>query len=239
MSKRLVLVLAIVVACKQQPKQVTKPGAAGPQSAATVVSVRTTAGDKSTEHQIVIAGGRARNMNEVDLWRIFDTKAKTVTYVDDVEKTIRTESLDAILRNRRATLAGSLPAHFPRAAIKRGTTKPILGVNATEHVITAGAYRRELWMAEHPAIPGDLFAMMHASDAPSSPRSMPMVRAVEEELMRVKGFPLVDRTELPYGKKRLAVEHAVTGIASRQVPEAMLSAPKDYRDLTPKPATAP
>ena len=240
MNRALVLVLAIFIACKQAPTQETKPGSAtGPQLAATVIAVRTTIGDKSTNHEVVIANGRARSTNEADVWRLFDTKANTVTFVDDVEKTIRVEPLETILTNRRATLAGTLPSHYPQATIKRGGTKPILGVNATQHVITAGAYRRELWIAEHRAVPEELFAMMHASDAPSSARMMPMVRDVEEELLRAKGFPLVDRTELPYGKKKMVVERTVTGIASRQVPEAMLTIPREYRDVTPKPAPAP
>lgn len=238
MTKRLLLVLAIFIACKQAPKQEARPGAAGPQRGATVISIRTTIGEKATNHEIVIADGRARATNEADLWRLFDTKRGTVTFVDDVEKTFRTEPLDKLVQSRRATLAASLPPHYPRATIKRGGTKPLLGVNATQHTIQVGAYRRELWLAQHRAVPDELFAMMHASDEPSSRRIMPMVRAVEEELLRAKGFPLADRTDLAYGKKTMVVERTVTGIGSRQVPQAMLSVPDGYRDVTPKPPAA-
>lgn len=226
-----------LLACKPAPKQTAKPGTAGPQVAATVVSIRTTAGEQVTNHEIVIANGRARSTAEQDVWRLYDTKADTVTFVDDLEKTIRVEPLKSILDKRHTTLAAAIPSHFPRAKLTRGATKPLLGINARAHVIEAGAYRRELWIAEHRAIPDDLFTMMLASDTPSSPLA-PMMRDADAELLRAKGFPLLDRSEVPLGKGKSVVERAVTGIASRQVPEAMLAIPRDYRDVTPKPAPA-
>lgn len=235
--RTLFLVLAICVACKPTPQQTAKPGApGGPQVAATVISIRTTVGEKATKHEIVIAGGRARSMNEQDIWRLYDTKAGTVTFVDDIEKTIRVEPLRSMLDKRRATMAAAIPAHFPRAKLTRGTTKPLLGVNAQQHLIEAGAYNRELWLAEHRAIPDNLFTLMLASDAPSSPLA-PMMRDVDAVLLQAKGFPLADRSEVPLGKGTSVVERTVTGIASRQVPEAMLQIPRDYRDVTPKPAS--
>lgn len=229
----LVVCLMPFVACKQAPKQTTGPGA-GPQSAATVVSIRTTIGGKTTNNEIVIANGRARSTNEQDVWRLYDTKADTITFVDDIEKTIRVEPLKSLLQKRQKTMAAALPAHFRHAKLARGSTKQLLGRNAQQHVIELGAYRRELWIATHPAIPDDLFAMMLASDAPSSPLA-PMMRGVDEELLRAKGFPLADRAEVPLGNGTNVVERTVTNIATRQVPVAMLSVPSGYRDVTPKP----
>jgi hypothetical protein len=240
---RILIPLAVflmpLLACKPAPKQTAKPGAAagGPQVSATVVAIRTAIGEKVTSHEVLIANGRARSTSEQDLWRLYDTKADTVTFVDDVEKTYRVEPLKSMLDKRRATMAAALPAHFPRAKLTRGTTKPLLGVNAQQHVIQAGAYRRELWLAEHRAIPDDLFTLMLASDAPSSPLA-PMMRDVDAALLTAKGFPLADRSEVPPGKGASIVERTVTGIASRQVPEAMLQIPRGYRDVTPKPASA-
>lgn len=232
--RRLLILLAICVACKQPPKQAARP-AEGPRSAATVVSIRTTAGQQTTNHEIVIANGRARSTGEQDVWRLYDTKAGTVTVVDDLEKTFRTEPVDSILRRRRAALAAALPPHYHHARLTRGPSKPILGRSAQQYLIQAGQYRRELWLATHPAIPDDLFRLMLAEDPPSSPLA-PMMRTAYEELLRAKGFPLVDRSEVPLGKGTNVVERTVTGIASRQVPEAMLAVPRGYRDLTPRPA---
>jgi hypothetical protein len=234
-NRRLLLLVAILAACKPAPKQPT-PGTE-PKIAATVVTVRTTIGEQTSNHEIVIANGRARSTGEIDVWRLFDTKAGTVTFVDDVLKTFRTEPVEAITVKRRAVLAAALPAHFPRAKLTRGPRRSVLNVDAQQTMIELGAYRRELWIGEHPSIPADLFAMMLASDAPSSPLA-PIMQRVDEELLRVRGFPLTDKAEVPIGKNRSLVERAVVSIAARQVAETTLTIPKDYRDLTPRPAPA-
>lgn len=234
------LLLALAVACRETPKPgaAAKPGA-GPQFTATVVSVRTNVAPANTitNHELVIANGRARSTGETDVWRLFDTKANTVTTVDTIEKTYRTDQLPTLLQRRRAALAAAIPSHYPRATLTRGDRKPILGANAQQNVIAIGDYRRELWIADHPSIPDELFAMMIAADAPSSPLA-PIMRRVDEELLRVRGFPLADKAELAYGETKHVIERTVTGIAQRQVPEALLTIPRDYKDVTPKPPPA-
>ena len=232
-----VWLLVVCAACKPAPQKPAAKPAAGPQVRATVVTIRTTLqpGDRVHTHSLVIAGDRARFTGELDTWRIFDTKANTVTYVDDIAKTVRTEQLSVLMQKRRATLAGALPPHFPRATFaNNGARKAILGLNAQRSVVKVGAYERELWIADHPAIPGSLFAMMHASDELSSPLA-PMMRSADEALLRVKGFPLLDRAELPYGNTKTVIERAVTAIGQRDVPEAMITPPRGYEDVTPKP----
>lgn len=232
-----ILVFLVCVSCKEPAKQAAANRAAVPQVRATVVTIRTTIErDKTTrDHMLVIANGRARATNELDMWRLFDTKANTVTFVDDIEKTVRTESIAKLMANRRKASAGTLPPHYPRVSLRRmNETKAVAGANATRHAIEVGAYRRELWMAEHPAIPRGLFAMMHASEVPSSPLA-PMARALDESLMTTRGFPLVDRSEVPLANQKLVVERTVISVVQRDVPESMLAIPKGYKDLTPKP----
>ena len=241
MSRRSLVLLLIVLCagCNEAPKAPGKPGAA-PTIRATVVTIRTTTkpDDKTHQHTLVIANGLARHTGELDSWRLFDTKANTVTFVDDAAKTVRTESMQSILDKRRATLASVLPPHYPSARVSNGAQKTLQGVSAQQTLIEVGAFRRELWLGEHSSIPPGLFAMMHASETPSSPLA-PMMRTTEDVLTQARGFPLVDRIELPYGKQRLVVERAVIGIAERDVDESTLALPRDYRDLTPKPAPAP
>jgi hypothetical protein len=198
---------------------------------ATVVTIRTTVQPEGRvrNHTIVIAGDLARSTSEQDVWRLFDMKTKTVTFVDDIEKTIRTEPLDAIVARRRNGMNGALPSHYPTATFARnGAKKTILGVTAEEAVIESGAYRRQLWLADHPSIPDGLFAAMHASEPPTSPLA-PMMRAVDAALIDVDEFPLVDHAEMPYGKQTLVVDRAVVGIDEREVPKTLLTLPKGYR----------
>lgn len=228
------LVVAVCISCKpaQQQTSPARPAAAGPQVRATVVTVRTTVGDKSHQHAIVIAGERARSTGEHDTWRLFDTKANTVTFVDDVARTARTEPLPAIVGRRNAVNAAALPPHYPRARIARTDERRSLqGTTARKVTIAAGEYERELWIAEHPAIPRSLFAMMVASEAPSSPLA-PMMRDVDQALLAVRGFPLLDRTSVPLGKGELLVERTVVAISQRDVPESLLAIPKGYGEAT-------
>jgi len=204
--------------------------------AATVLTIRTITepGHKTLTHTVVVAGDRARSTGEHDVWRLYDLKAKTVTFVDDVAATVRTEPLAAILKSRRSTLAAELPSHYPRAKLERtGKKQPLQGVTAEQSIITTGAYRRELWFGEHPAIPKDLFTMMHASEPPASPLA-PMLRTVDEALLATRGFPLLDHAELPYGNKKMVVEHTVVSIARQNVAQSLVTPPKSYKDLTPK-----
>lgn len=231
--RQLVLILvAICIACKpaQGPQQPAKPSAAGPQLRATVVTIRTTAGERTIEHTLLIAGSRVRNTGEHDVWRLYDTKANTVTFVDDVERTIRTEPLSAIGERRRTANAAAIPPEFPRARLVRtNETRPLHGTTAREAVIESGQYRRELWLAEHPSIPRGLFAMMHISETAASPLA-PMMGAVDQALASERGYPLVDRATM---NGNVVVERAVTAIVQRDIPQVLFALPKNYKDTAP------
>lgn len=237
-TRRLViLAVAVCISCKQQaPSKPGAPASAVPQVQATVVTIRTTVepAKKTYTHSLIITGDRARHTGELDAWRFYDTKADTITYVDDVKKTIRVEPLQDAQRRRRTALAATLPPHYPRLRLAAtATKKPLHGTTATRNVIEGNGYRRELWLAEHPAIPDGLFGMMQASERTTSPLA-PMMRAVDEALMATRGFPLVDRSEITYGDQKMVVERAVVSIQKRNVPAAAVALPKGYEDLTPK-----
>jgi hypothetical protein len=203
-----------------------------------VVTLKTTVqpGNKTFTQTVVISGKRARNTAEQDVWHIYDTGAKTITFVDEVARTVRTEPLASIVRQRRTALTRSLPEHYPKLTLTRtGKTRSIQNVNAEQSVIQAGTYQRELWLAEHPSIPQSLFALMHASEAPAGPLA-PMMKNVDEALLNTRGFPLLDHAEIAFGKQKMVVERSVVSIAQQEVPQSVLAVPKGYTDLTPKPA---
>ncbi len=228
-----ILLVAVCISCKPAPPKPAKPAAAGPQVRATVVTIRTTIDKlKPRDHMIVIARDLARSTSEQDTWRLFDTKANIVTFVDDVSRTIRVEPLSSIVKQRETFNATALPEHYPRATFERSDErKQLQGANAEKVTIASGGYKRELWLAEHPSIPPRLFAMMHASETPSSPLT-PMMRDVDRALASVRGFPLLDRITVPLGKGELVVEHAVVAISQRDVPESWVTLPKGYEDKT-------
>ena len=241
LRKSLLLSIVVCIGCQPDAAPPVAQKAAGPTVRATVVTIRTTMKpeDRTQTRTIVIAGDKARDTGEHEVWRLFDTKANTVTFVDEIERTVRTEPLKTIIAKRRAITDDPLPPHYPRVRLLRpGTKRPIQGVTAELLVIECGAYKRQLWLAEHPAIPRGLFAMMAASDPPTLPLA-PMMRAVDEALIATRGFPLADHAEVPVSKDKLIVDRTVAGIATKDVPETLLAIPKGFRDVTPKRESRP
>lgn len=232
-------VVVVCIGCKQAPPA-AKPPAAGPQLRATVVTIQTTLqpAKRTTTHSLVIANNRARSTDELDRWRLFDLGRKTVTYVDDIEKSYRTEPIAAAMKSRSTALAAAVPDGMPRATIQTtNARKNVAGVDARQSVVRMGAYQRELWIGSHPAIPAELYAAMQATEPVSTPLA-PVGRAVDEALMNLRGFPLAEHAELPFGNAKLVVDRSVTKIEQRDVPQALLNVPSNYKDATPRP-TAP
>jgi len=205
------------LACRPAPPAPTR---AEPQVRATVVTIETRLQpqNKSLTHSIVIANGLARSSDDLDSWRLFNLQKKEVTFVDDVAKTRRDVPLAALIAARRQELAQPLSLPLPRAElVATGAKRVLLGVEASEHLIRAGGYQRRLWIAKHPAVPNELFAMMQASVARTPPLAG-LSRAADEALLSMQGFPLLDRAELSYGKKTMVVERSVVKIEQKDVP---------------------
>ena len=231
-----VLLLALVACKPAPPPPAVKKAAPGPQTRATVVTIQTTIqpGNKTTSHTLVIANGRARSSDELDAWRLFDLANGQVTFVNDVEKTYRTVPLARLEKDFRGALDDPVPADLPRAQLTATkATRPIQGVPATQSVVKLGGYTRELWIGRHPLIPPRLFAMMLASESPSSPL-VPIMDKVDDALLKVDGFPLAEHSELVYGKKKMTVDKQVTSIEQREVPAGLLNVSGDYRNVTPR-----
>ncbi len=235
--KGLILVV-VALACRPAPPAPSRT--AEPRIRATVVTIQTTLQpqNKTFTHSVVIANGRARSSDDVDMWRLFDLQKKQVTFVDDVAKTVRDVPLATLIDARHKELASPLPAPLPRAEfLVTGAKRVLLGVEAFEHLIRLGGYQRHLWIAKHRALPDDLFAMMQAS----TPRSSPLAgisRAADEALMTVQGFPLLDHAELSYGNKKMVVERSVVSIEVKDVPVSWLAIGESVYPVAPATGSA-
>jgi hypothetical protein len=240
--------LLLCLSCTKPVKRVTRARAGlEPQIRATVVTIQTAFPHlkRTLTHDIVIANGRARTMNDLDRWRLIDFKKNTVTFVDEIAKTYRTDTIAAVVQRRREADAGRPPDYAPEVSISpTGATKTLLGVSARQYLIhaglppsaangtpPAGTYVRELWVGEHPAVPSNLYAVLHSSDDVQSPFA-PMMREVDEAIIALRGFPLADHSELPYGGSKMVLDRVVARIAQRDVPEKWLNVPAGYTAIT-------
>lgn len=225
----------VFVACNRPLALAPRPATNEPKVRATVITIRTTIqpANKVYTHTLVIANDRARSSDEIDRWRLFDLRQKSVTFVDDLGKTYRSVPFAEVVASYRAALERPLPEGMPHAQfVTSAAQKTLQGVAAKQSMIRIGAYQRELWIAVHPLIPSDLFAIMQASGPVSSPLAGVM-RQADEALLHVQGYPLADHAELPYENRRLIVDNTVIGIEQRDVPAAWLNVSNVYKEVKP------
>lgn len=205
---------------------------------ATVLTIQTTLQpqNKTLTHLIVIADGRARSMNDADRWRLIDLKQNNVTFVDDIDKSYRTESIASLVQKLRAAGQQRLPDHATRVQyLPTGAKRVVQGVVAEQSIIRSGGYQRELWIANHPAVPPNLFAVLYASD-PVTSRFASMMKGVDDAMIGMRGLPLLDHAELPYGKSKMVVDRSVVKIEQRDVPQAWLQIAPGYKEVVTAPA---
>jgi len=191
------------------PPGATTTRAGEPTVAATVITIRTTLQpqNKTFTHTIAIANGHARSDREVDRWRLFDLDHNTITYVDDLAKTYYTVPVDGA--------PASAGPDRPKTGLQAtGQKRVVQGVEATQFLMRMGGYQRELWIGAPPDVPPQLWGML------------------DDTFAAVRGFPLIDHAELPYGKSKLVVDHTVVSIDRRNVPQSLLNVSADYRNVT-------
>ncbi len=230
--RRCACALLLVAACSKQAVQAPLrkiEGLAEPTIQATVVTIQTSLQpqNKALTHSIVIANGLARSDDELDHWRLFNLDQNSITFVDDLAKTYYTVPVDVGPRPSAAAEGGGATwvqtgAKRPSAAaegggptwVQTGAKRVVNGVEASQFLIRMGAYQRELWIGAPPSIPQQLFAMMNA------------------DLSTIRGFPMLDHSELSYGKSKLVVDRSVVKIEQKNVPQSLLTLRSDYKNIT-------
>lgn len=230
--------LIAVAACAPQKNAIER--LPEPQVPATVLTIETKLQpqNKTFQHSIIIVGGHARSEDEVDRWRLFDLDHDQVTFVDDGRRTYETQPVSRAIAERRDAAAGPLPAGVPRAqVISTGASRVINGVQASQLLIRLGGYQRELWIGNPRSVPPNLFPTWFAT-RPVDSKYEPMMRDADEALMNLRGFPLLDHAELPFGNSKLVVDRNVVKIEQRNVQQSLLTVNRAYRELT-APAVSP
>ena len=232
----------LLVACQQSSVAPVRNSARRvPTVRATVITVQTTLqpANRTTAHTVYIADGKARSTDDAEVWRLYDTRSGTVTFVNDLQRAWRREPMTTLLARRRAALRRPVDRELPHAQFEAtGAQRDILGSRASQSLIRLGGYQREIWFAQHPLIPDGLYAMMHASSEAST-RLAAIVSEADEGLMNARGFPFIDRAELPYGKSKMTVERVVTAIQQKDVASALFQIPAAYEEIKVPAASRP
>jgi hypothetical protein len=173
--------------------------------------------------------------DECDRFRIFDMKNRTVTFVDTIAKTWKRASFESLVADRRKLLSTPMPAEItPATYAATANLARFSGIVARQHLLTLGGYRRELWMPSTSIAPEGLFAIAFATEPIAETYAGVMDEAFDD-LMQLRGFPVLDRSEMPFNGQQYVVERRIVSVGVRSVPAAWFQIPPDYTDLTPRP----
>ena len=107
------------------------------------------------------------------------------------------------------------------AVVATGAKRMLQGVESSQFLVRVGGYQRQLWIGAPPSIPQQLFGMMNS------------------EFAALRGYPLLDHAELPYGKSKLVIDNAVVKIEQKQVPLSLLNIRNEYKRITAPGASRP
>jgi hypothetical protein len=233
----LLLLALVVVACRGE--KLTEP--AGPRPSArrvpaTVFTIQTTVvpGDRAYLHKVIVAGTTARVGNEVDRWRLFDIEARTVTTVDQIARTYRTDAWAELLRERRRLLATPMPPHVPLARFEQGEERQVIaGVRAVQRRLVIGDYLREIWFSEEPTAADRLYPLVVVTD-PIGQQYAGVMRNAFPQLIAEDGFPMLDRSTMHFDGEDSVVEKRVIRIEQTTVPAVWVELPPAFKDLTPE-----
>lgn len=224
------LPMVLLVASCRQPA--APPEVSGPAVPARVLTIRTRIepGDRTLLHRIVVAESRIRLTSEADRWRLFDFEARTVTTVDEINRTVQVEPFDLFFARKEDLFDESRP-NLPRAELirteKRGR---IAGIEAVLYEIRLGGYVREIWLSTEPLVHEDFFPVWVATQN-LDPAGAGVLRDVYRQLIELRGFPLLDRSEMRFGGETLQIERRLMSVESTEVPENLLRVPLRYEVL--------
>lgn len=193
------MIVLLLAACGGKEKTAEAPQPEMPSDAvqALMLVYETVIGpeNRSVRFQVASDGTFVRLGNETENWRLFDTKARTITFVDQTAGTATEVTFDGALAERTALLATAPAEGTPTASIVEGPGEPERG-KATHRIhITVGSFTREILLSKDPLLPGEFFAMKAVTE-PLDPRYASIMKDVLPALVRQNGTLLSETNVL-------------------------------------------
>ncbi len=189
--------------------------------------------NRSFRWQVLTDGTRVRFGDEAESWRLFDTHAKTIAFVDETRRTWRSVTFDEALGERRRLLDTPLPEGAPRARVTEEALGPVEGRDAVGVSVEAGGYRRTLVLSKEAILPAGSAAMKLATD-PLEPEYAGMLRDLLPVLLTKEGTTLSDRNEITWDGGAMRVETRLISVRANTLPKSLFEVPAGYRVEQPK-----
>jgi hypothetical protein len=151
--------------------------------------------ETSARFQVASDGTFVRLGNETEKWRLFDTKNRTITFVDQTAGTATEVTFDEALGELNRKLA-EIPAEgAPTATVVEGPGEPERGHPTHRIRVDVGSFSREITLSKDLLLPGEFFAMKVITD-PLDPRYAPILKDVVPVLVRQNGTLLSETSRL-------------------------------------------
>lgn len=238
--KALIAAVVLIFGCRPGSDDQRTSTSSVPTLKGRVISIlwTQTGSENAIRHEVLSAGGLVRSTDEVDRWRLLDTRESKVIFVDDIARIRREMTLEELRERKQRLAEGPIPSWFPPPVIqKTGQTRRILEYETDQYVIQAGNYRRELWISRVPLMGTNYMALRFGSDEPGGPFPAALAR-VHLQLMNLEGFPLLDTITTPAGKTSWGVTKAAEAVQQTDIPRARLEVPDEYTASDAPPAQA-
>jgi hypothetical protein len=227
----LVLLLALALACREPAPPKPPPP---PAVAATVLVYETVVAHehRSFRWQVVTDGVRVRFGDEAERWRLIDTKARTIAFVDQSRRTNRIVSYDLALAARETLLAAPLPQGAPLAKVSEEPAGLVDGRDALRVSVEAGGYKRTMLFSTAPILPATASAMKWATD-PIDTEYAGVIRDLMPAIVSKQGTLLADRNEITYAGGVMAVETHLVSVTTSRLPKSLFELPVGFSAAEP------
>ena len=178
---------------------------------------------KTVRFQVVSDGNFVRLGNETESWRLFDTKRRMITFVDQTAGTAREVSYDDALAERMAMLNETDTSGTPSPSVVDGPGAPEKGHPTRRIRIDVGNFSRELVLSDDELLPREFFAMKVVTDS-IDPRYASIMKHVLPTLLRQTGTLLSETNELT-----LSEEESITAVTKLISVNTTPLAPEAFR----------
>ncbi|HVT03600.1 MAG TPA: hypothetical protein VHL58_09540 [Thermoanaerobaculia bacterium] len=183
--------------------------------------------------------GKTRIGDEADRWRLIDITGRTVTFVNNGDRSYRTVDLPTLVSERRKIVSKELPDGIPRAVVTASVRpETFRSWEARRLTVAVGPYQREVWISTKSLTPEPLLSLLLLSEPLSAPFAG-MLRDTVPVFEKVRGMPVLERSRMTWDGKELVIQRVLQSVTSKRVPAAWFQIPEGYRDLTPPSIVAP
>ncbi|MDX1582886.1 MAG: hypothetical protein R3338_04725, partial [Thermoanaerobaculia bacterium] len=189
-----------------------------------------------TVDRIAVHEGRVRFPDERSIWRLLDVGARTITVVDEVNRTVTSRSFDEALEKIRKTARKATDLPVAEVA-EKDEIESFAGFPAKRYDVTVGSgFEREMFVSERPLIHSDLFLLRLATD-PISDENLPALRELIELFDDLDGYPVAERSRMIFDGVEYTITRQLIAVSDQSVPSSWFEIPEwTDGELTAPPA---